>query len=369
VAEAAGFIPSLKKRIVELMRAGGDRRDRDFIETREGLLFTVVGNIHPPGRTLAYLKYYPAETGRWSRLGQRFERAIKYYDIPHLKETIKLLSSRCPNYIRKDPFLNIVFPAVPEEEVKVYYFPEGRLKAMSMSEDLDLLQRRTVDLARLLSKRSGVSLEKFGVTGSVLVGVHQKEFSDIDLIIYGKRNSHLVKTALQRLFTSKDPQLRRLNGQDSPTPARQSRLRVMNEIQRRLFYARKWNRGEFMGTPFSVNPVLEPEDHDERYGLHKFSPIGIVEAKAVVVDDSESIFLPARYRVSSTEITMGYQAGQVKEIVCYDRDYGDVAVVGETVAVRGKLERVEGVDGGAHHHRIVVGTLEGEGADYLKVSV
>ncbi|MEM2942776.1 MAG: hypothetical protein QXT81_05080, partial [Candidatus Bathyarchaeia archaeon] len=72
-----------------LTRAGGDYRDRDFIETKEGLLFTVVGNVHPPGRILAYLKYYPAKSGKWSRLGQNFERAIKYYDIPHLKETIK----------------------------------------------------------------------------------------------------------------------------------------------------------------------------------------------------------------------------------------------------------------------------------------
>ncbi len=352
-----------------LKRAGGDYRDRDFIETAEGLLFTVVGNIHPPDRILAYLKYYPAPSGKWSRSGRNFDRAIKYYDIPHLKETIELLLEKYPHYIRKDPFLNIVFPAVPIEAITTHYIPEQRLESLSESSRLDPLQRKTVDLALLLSETSGVPLAKFGITGSILVDVHQIEFSDIDLTTYGKENSLIVKNALQKLFSSQDSRVKRISGEEVPTPARQSRLQIMNERQRKLFYMRKWNRGMFMETPFSVNPVLEPEDLHEKYGQHKFSPVGIVEAQAAVIDDSASTFVPARYRISDSRITSGHQVDDIREIVSYDRDYGDIALAGETVTVRGKLERVEDVSEGAHHYRIVVGTLEGEGLDYLKVSV
>lgn len=352
-----------------LKRAGGDYRDRDFIETAEGLLFTVVGNIHPPDRVLAYLKYYPAPSGKWSRSGRKFDRAIKYYDIPHLKETIELLSEKYPHYIRRDPFLNIVFPAVPTEAIAEHYIPEQRLKSLSESSRLDPLQRKTADLALLLSKSSGVPLAKFGVTGSILVDVHQTEFSDIDLTTYGKENSLIVKNALQKLFTSQDSQVKRISGEDVPTPARQSRLQIMNERQRKLFYMRKWNRGMFMETPFSINPVLESKDLHEKYGQHKYSPVGIVEAQAVVIDDSESTFIPARYQISDSRITHGHQVDKIEEIVSYDRDYGDIAITGETVTVRGKLEKVENVRGGAHYYRIVVGSLEGEGLDYLRVSV
>lgn len=54
----------------------------------------------------------------------------------------------------------------------------------------------------------------------------------------------------------------------------------MNEMQLKLFYDRKWNRGVIEGTPFSVNPVLEPNDMRETYGQYKCEPLGLVEAKA-----------------------------------------------------------------------------------------
>jgi len=39
-------------------------KDRDFVETLEGLLFCVVGYLHPPDKYTAYLKYSPAAEGR-----------------------------------------------------------------------------------------------------------------------------------------------------------------------------------------------------------------------------------------------------------------------------------------------------------------
>src|SRR5947199_7270211 len=40
-------------------------KDRDFVETREGFFFCLVGYVHPPDRYLAYLKYTPAAAGKW----------------------------------------------------------------------------------------------------------------------------------------------------------------------------------------------------------------------------------------------------------------------------------------------------------------
>ena len=338
------------------------------METTDGLLFTVVGNIHPEDRVIAYLKYYPSPNGKWARTGIRFERAIKYYDIPHLKETIELLTSRYPQYLYRDEFLNISFAGVTSKSIKNHYLPEEKLRRLGMKTDLDDLQRKAVNLAATLSKRSGVQLDKFGVTGSLLVDVHQLEFSDVDLTTYGKKNGLMVRKTLPELFNSQDPDIKRISGDEVPTPARQARLGFMNKKQSRLFYKRKWNRGFFMGTPFSVNPVLEPGDLRERYGQYRYLPLGIVKAQAIVADASESLFVPAKYLVHNTKVTLGIDVADIDEIVSYDRDYGDVAFEAEKILVRGKLERVENTLHRLLRHRIVVGSLEGGGEDYIKVA-
>jgi predicted nucleotidyltransferase len=345
-----------------------DFRDRDSLETIEGLLFTVVGNIHPEDRIIAYLKYYPSPNGKWARAGVKFERAIKYYDIPHLKETIELLTSRYPHYLYKDELFGISFTAVATKSIKNHYLPEEKLRCLSMSTDLDELQRKAVNLAIALSKRSGVQLGKFGVTGSLLVDVHQLKFSDIDLTTYGKKNGLIVRKTLPELLNGQDPRIKRISGEEMPTPARQARLHFMNKEQCRLFYERKWNRGSFMGTPFSVNPVLEPDDLRERYGQYRYIPLGMVEAHAIVADASESIFVPAKYLVSNAKVTRGNVVEDIDEIVSYDRDYGDVAYEEEKILVRGKLERVENTLDKSFCHRIVVGSLESGGEEFIKVA-
>jgi len=346
-----------------------DFRDRDFIETSDGYFFTVVGNTHPADRILAYLKYYPEARGKWRRLSQTYDRAIKYYDIPHLKDAVRLVSERCSRYLYRDKILNITFTAVPLDAVGLHYKPEERLRSFIDCEELDPLQEKALDLALKLSRNSGIQISKFGVTGSILIGLHQQEFSDVDLTIYGKMSGLRVREIMVDIFKSGDEEIARFPPELNPTPARESRLRLMNRKQLRLFYERKWNRGLFRGTPFSVNPVLEPYDVKERYGEYKYTPEGIVEAEGTVTDASESIFVPARYAVTDVRVKSGQGVKEILEVVSFDRDYGDIAFEGERISVRGKLERVERLKGGDTYFRIVVGSIECGGEDYIKVDV
>ena len=49
-------------------------RDRDFIQTKEGFYFCVIGSIHPPDRIISYIKYVPSKSGIWGFENQRFSR-------------------------------------------------------------------------------------------------------------------------------------------------------------------------------------------------------------------------------------------------------------------------------------------------------
>lgn len=345
-----------------------DFRDRDFIETIDGLFFTVVGYVHPDEKILAYLKYYPGSAGKWSRSGSNYERAIKFYDIPHLKETLKILEKNWPKYLYKDELLNISFSAVPKDLIHVHYKPEEKLDKLLNSSKLDPLQRKTIDVATILSKKSGIKLQNFGISGSVLIDLHQTSFSDIDLITYGKKHGWMVREALLSLIRSGGSKIEPFPKNEVPTPSRQKRLSLMNEMQLKLFYDRKWNRGVIDGTPFSVNPVLAPNDIQDIYGKYRCEPLGIVEAEVKVTDSSESIFVPARYLVSAVKLNKNMKFNNVKEVISYDRDYGDIAYDGEQILIRGKLERVERLHDGIIYYRIVIGSIEGEGTDYIKIA-
>ncbi|WP_455370029.1 hypothetical protein [[Eubacterium] cellulosolvens] len=345
-----------------------DFRDRDFIETKDGLFFTVVGNIHSDEKILAYLKYYPRSDGKWARSGTNYERAIKFYDIPHLKETLKILEKSWPIYLMKDELLNISFSAVPKNLMYAHYRPEEKLDKLINSSELDLLQKKTVDLAISLSKKSGVKLQNFGISGSILIDLHQLTFSDIDLITYGKKHGWMVRDALLSLIRSSESKIKPFPKDEVPTPSRQKRLSLMNEKQLKSFYDRKWNRGLIDGTPFSVNPVLSPNDVHEVYGAYRYEPLGLVEAEAIVTDASESIFVPARYIVSDVKFNKNMRFGDVKEVISYDRDYGDIAYEGDQIIIRGKLEKIKHLHDGTVYSRIVIGSIESEGSDYIKVT-
>ena len=175
-------------------------RDHDYIETVDGLLFTVVGNVHPGDRVLAYLKNLPSLRGRWKRGSKRYARSMRYYSSSNVMRTVESLRRTNPQYVFDSKILNLSFSAVPIERISKHYLPEEHLAKLRTLRDLDVLQQKAVDLATVISQESGVSVKYFGVTGSILVDLHNVKFSDIDLVVYGRSHIPQVKDALLRLY-------------------------------------------------------------------------------------------------------------------------------------------------------------------------
>jgi predicted nucleotidyltransferase len=80
----------------------------------------------------------------------------------------------------------------------------------------------------------------------------------------------------------------------------------------------------------------------------------------VVADVTESIYLPAIYRVMDSELEK--HGTQISEIVSYEGIYGGLFAEGEKVEFRGILERYEGKEEG---HRVVLGGAGSTGG-YVK---
>lgn len=344
-------------------------RDRDYLETEDGLLFTVIGNVHPKDRVLAYLKYIPYAKGKWGRRGNRFRRAMRYYSASNVMKAIAFLRKRYPRYIFTSDTMNITFSAVPIETILRHYQPERALDHLRESSRLDSLQSKALELSSLLSERSGVSHDHVGVTGSILLGVHKVRFSDVDLVVYGGKESRSFKQALLSLYQDEGSLVQRLSGRTLRRWCwEQSYVHPLTREEAEVLYlTRKWNKGLFRNTIFSIHPTRLEEETSEVYGQQFYRPRGIVTARARVIDATDSYFLPAVYVIDDVRCEGTGQFDMIQKVVSYEGLYADIAQNGEIIVVRGKLEDVLDKTGKLEYRRILVGSREARGSDYVKV--
>jgi predicted nucleotidyltransferase len=339
-------------------------RDRDFLGTKEGFLFCVVSPYHPADRVISYLKYIPDHTGIWEKDGVKFKRVMRVYNIPSLLESITLLETKHPQYLFHSHVYGITMSAVPLEHVRTHFQPEKKASELFKASHLDPLQDKFTRLVNLLSDVADIPIEFFGVTGSILLDIHNLSFSDIDITIYGTEYCHKLKKALAD-FSSEDLKMKPFHGERLKKWCLQKTLNhPISLAEAEKIYSRKWNVGTFEGTYFSLHPVKLKADLNDGYGDKIYTPDRIVTLTAEVSDSKDSIFLPCVYEVESARVD-GQPTVDVREVVSYEGLYDSLAEVGEKIAVRGKLEQVHDRSRGDNYYRVLVGSLEGRGSEFI----
>jgi len=333
-------------------------KDRDFLRTQEGMFFCVTGYLHPPDSYTAYLKYSPVEEGKWHDGTTAYRRELPYYHVSRVGETIDYLAERYPRYVDWCPVRGFRFSLVPRDGVVRYYRPQERLSAILRGPD-DRLEEQVRGLANELAAQANLEPGALGVTGSILIGIHNPDFSDIDLTVYGQENVRAVRHVLRRKASPN------IEGLGAETLARWAyrvaeRFPLSHEDADYLA-SRRWNYGRYQGRYFSIHPTRTDVEIQETYGDHIYRSQGAARIKAVVSDASEAAFMPAIYRVESIEVLEGDpRASRVREIVSYEGLYRDVVGAGRLVEARGKLETVDGAP-----ERLVIGAMGLGGRGYL----
>ena len=342
-------------------------RDRDFIQTNECFFFCVVGALHPPERVISYIKYVPSDTGTWGKDEKRFSRILQKYTIPNLLETFNYLEANHPHYLFHSPVDNITITAVPHRNIREHFKPEQKLAKLRQTSQPDSLQQKLVRFTRFLAETSGVPADSFGVTGSLLLDIHQPEFSDLDVIVYGMKDSWILHKALNENRGSEAP-MKRLGGKAlREWCVRKAKQYPLSPAEASKIYERKWNLGIFEDKWVSIHPVkLEGEVAGE-YGESTYHPCGQVTIRAVVRDNTDCLFLPSVYKIGEVDVLEGPQLGRVTELVSYENLYGSIAENGETIQARGKLECVTEKGSSRQHYRVLVGSTEGKGREYMKL--
>lgn len=306
---------------------------KDFVQTRESLIFAVV-SYHPhQGKVGCFLRYV-GQDDSWQKVDTL--------------QANRLLSRYHPQYLYKSRQFDAEFHAVKQADIVAHYRPEERLKTLlNQPESDDVIEQKLARLLRILI-RFGVNSDDLGLTGSMLIG-QQKAGSDIDLVVYGREAFHRVREAVKQaidagLLDPLDMSLMRDNF-----------YRRGGELDFEEFAwheARKFNKAAIDGTKFDIGMVSRPEELEPDH--HHYIKQGSSTVKATVIDDHRAFDFPAHYLIDN-EIT--------PEVVSFTHTYVGQARVGETIEVTGTIE----CDSASGQRRLVVGSTREAIGEYIKV--
>ena len=330
-------------------------REGDLLETFGSIIFDVKGLVHPPDRAVAFIRYVPDPNGNRERDGKRYS---KYYS---LSKRYELLKQEYPQYLVNDPVFNTLLCEVPLEEVKQHYLPVQGLEQLRSRTCLDEPETAALRFMEILKENSGVEWRKFGVSGSILVKLHEP-MSDIDLVVYGSETGYKVAETMKEIFEDKNSPIKSydLDGLRELFDFRSKDTNMSFEDFVRTD-SRKVSHGKFMNKHFFIRFVKNLNEISEQYGDIIYKPEGSIRIKATVADDSEALFTPCSYEIVDAKILDGSKVEHIEEIVSFRGRFCEHARIGETVIAEGKLERVH-QEGKSDHFRLLLGSKP---SDYM----
>ena len=324
-------------------------REGDFIETHDGLIFDVKGFVHPPDRVVAFIRYFPDAEG------ERTKNGLTYGKVYSLSRRYALLKERFPQYLLYDPVFDETMCEVPVKDVKKRYDPIDMTRRLRQTKNQDALQTSALKLAKLLKEEAGIQWSTIGITGSVLVGIHNCE-SDIDLIIYGSQNCRKVHSALRDMLAHGETPLRSYDqgelerlfdfrSKDTETSFEDF---VRTETEKVL-------QGKFEDKDYFIRFVKDWNEVKEEYGQVTYRNLGYSMIAATIEDDAESIFTPCGYRVTNARILKGSRIKGLTDIVSFRGRFCEQARKGETVIAQGKVELVRDATRNREYRRLLLG--------------
>jgi len=324
-------------------------RESDLLETNDNIFFDVKGSVHPPNRVVAFIRYVPDSVGNRERDEKRYSK------IYALSKRYDLLKRNYPQYLVNDPVFNTLLCEVPVEDIKQHYQPAQGLQDLRNRNNLDETETTALQFMEHLRENAGVHWSKLGVSGSILVKLHEAS-SDIDLTVYGSETGYRVQAAMKEMLEDKNSPFKayKMDGLLELFDFRSKDTIISFEDFFRTD-SRKVSHGKFKGRDFFIRFVKDLNEISEQYGSIIYRPEGRARIKATVVDDSESLFTPCSYKLANVTNIEGTKVGPIEEIVSFRGRFCEQARNGETVSAEGKLERV--TQEGKHDHvRLLLGS-------------
>jgi len=328
-------------------------RDRDAPVSLNGLIFRTYGYDHPPDSCFCDLEYAP-ETLYTSKDPRAIRDGLstKHYKF-YFDGGLKFALNYDPPYKIIHRALSRDMVGVREPDVSRVVRPDEQLQEL-MNGDGDPLQKTCVEIIDLVTESSSLKPSDFGVFGSLAHGFHNTRYSDVDLIIYGKRELRELRATLEALYeggvfrnefdgwTTLDPpahwNFKHFSKEEYGFHQRRKRIYAVydaeslgREVKIEFEPVRRWDE--------------VANEYDETLSI---KDLGRVEACGEVISGDEGGFMPSVYQVRLEEVDGDISPGEVTRIVSYVEEFRLQAEKGERIVVRGNLEEVETRNGRFH---------------------
>lgn len=329
-------------------------RDRDAIQTEEGLIFRVFGYSHPKDvyvcdAEYASSKIFLSKDPRAPRTG-RSEDFYKFYN----DEGMKLIAKKYPQYLINHEMLGLKIVGVPQKLISEARQPQPRLQELLKAGPTDPLLAAMERVLGIATKKSDVPASSFGVFGSMLHGFHHPKFSDIDFTIYGKTENAKMRQTMAELYEDKDSGLRNEFESNNAMKGKDWRFKnfgvtdfVWHQRRKMIYglYDDAKNSGRIIKAEFEpvkswreIKSEYDPKTHITQKGW--------VKLKARVTSDDEAPFIPSIYGIVPLEVLSGSkEALEAKRVFSYMEEFRQQVQKDEIVIVEGNLEKVESQSG------------------------
>lgn len=324
-------------------------REGDFIENSGGLIFDVKGLVHPPDKVIAFIRYFPTSHG------DRRRNQVAYGKVYSLLERHLLLKEKSPEYLVYDPVFDETLCEVPVHDVKTHFEPVKRIQELRSNVNLNVLERKTLHFVEILREEAKIPLNKFGISGSILVNLSASD-SDIDLIVYGSKCCSKLYASLRSIRKDENSTLKPYDqkGLERLFEFR-SKDTVVSYEQFVRTESKKLLQGKFAETDYFIRFVKDFDESDEVYGDNQYKNVGYAKIRALISDSSESVFTPCKYKVEEVEVIEGPKLGSILEIVSFRGRFCEQAKTHDEVIAQGKVECVIDNKRDSEYYRLLIG--------------
>ena len=323
-------------------------RDRDAIITKENLIFRVFGYSHPSNAYVCDAEYAPPaifkSTDPRALRSNGQQVFYKFYE----DKGWKFVQNSFPQYMIFHEMLRRKVVGVDHTQAAAVRKPNRKLADLVEKEPKDELIAALQKALQFTIEHSGLSVNDFGVFGSILHGFHHPKFSDLDFTVYGRRKISKLREGLLELYRDKSSLLR--NEFETEEPVKGKNWKYQNyspkeylwHQRRKLIYAlfKDEKSGRVIKTEFE--PVKDYDEISNEYDSKtKIVQKGWTKMFARVVEDKDAPFIPSVYRIEPLEILNGQKStDKVKCIVSYMEEFRMQAWTDEVIYVEGNLEEV-----------------------------
>ena len=323
-------------------------RDRDGIETNEGLIFRVFGYSHPPDAYICDAEYassniFRSNDPRAPRTGKK-NLYYKFYN----DEGMKLVAKKYPQYLIFHEMLGLDLVGVKDNAVAEARKPEERLAILLKAGPTDELLAAMERVLMISLSNSGLKTENFGVFGSMLHDFHHPKFSDIDFTVYGKRENAKMRETLKVLYADSASGLHNEFESDSVMAGKDWRFvnfTVRDFIwhqRRKQIYGLYDDKASGRTIKAEFEPVKAWGEIQSEYNPRTcITRRGWVKLKAKITADDESPFIPSVYNIEPLEVMSGPKEGlEARRVFSFMEEFRQQAQKDEEVIVEGNLEEV-----------------------------